>query len=220
MRANTRILTLQHASGWNYGDNFFFVDFVDDDVTDAFNESSSYMEYYGAFNGSKLFKAQENNTWLNNLSLVLGFNHAPASKVKKYLPGFRLDFNSKNFNYLNLLVTAYIDDNSGVQAGGAPKEDNSYMLDVVFSRTWNLSQRHIFSLEGHMEYIGKRKNEFSETVASWVLAQPQLRYDMGNFLWNKKDALYTGLKYQYWRNKLGDKRTTESELLFLLVWRL
>ena len=74
------IYTLQHASGWKNGDNFFFIDFLD---------------------------AQD--------------------------PGFQ-DFDIYGEWYSN------------------------------------------FSIEGHLEYIGGRDNEFGGKVEPWILAQPQYRW--------------------------------------------
>src|SRR5688572_9121148 len=45
----TSIVTLQHASGYSFGDVFFFVDFIDDEDTDAFNDKEAYGEFYAYF---------------------------------------------------------------------------------------------------------------------------------------------------------------------------
>ena len=66
------------------------------------------------------------------------------------------------------------------------------------------------SIEGHLEYIGGRDNEFGGKVEPWILAQPQFR-------WSPNEHLSLGLKYQYWLNKLGDGATDENTVQALLV---
>ena len=53
--AETHILTFQHASGWKYGDNFTFIDFIDDSKDDGFNDTDIYGETYFNFSLSKIF---------------------------------------------------------------------------------------------------------------------------------------------------------------------
>jgi len=216
----TTIVTFQHASGWKYGSNFFFVDYLKDSKNDGFNDSTLYGEYYGSLSFSKLLDKQIGAGPIKDVELLFGLNMAPEAEVTKYLPGIRLSWDIKHFAFLNTDITAYLDDSAGVSGGGAPSEDNSYMIDVNFKLPFALGEKHQFSIEGHIEYIHERDNEFDSTVASWILAQPQLRYDLGNAVFTAKEQLYIGLEYQYWSNKLGDKATDESTVQLLLVWKL
>ncbi len=52
--ANTSIVTLQHASGYSFGDVFFFVDFLDDPRADGFNDKDAYGEFYAYFSSAKV----------------------------------------------------------------------------------------------------------------------------------------------------------------------
>jgi hypothetical protein len=208
---DTLILTLQHASGWKYGDNFFFFDVLmaDDPGINGFNDNDIYGEWYPYFSFRKIGGKERGKGALGDVRFIAGFNYASQAKVLKYLPGIGLSWNAGNgFNFLNTDFTAYIDASSGAANGGAPKEDDSYMVDVNWR--W-ATQNQKFSIEGHMEYIGSRTNEFGGDVSSWILAQPQFRYYV-----TKNAAL--GIEYQYWQNKLGDPDTDESAFQLLLVW--
>ena len=114
---------------------------------------------------------------------------------------------------------AYQDHSVGVAGGGAPSESDSFIVDVnaLYPFTIGVQQ---FQLTGHIEYVDARNNEFGGEVASWVLAQPQLRWDLGHALWNVENQLFVGIEYQYWRNKLGESGTRESEAQLLIVWQL
>ncbi|MGR3320157.1 MAG: hypothetical protein ACUZ8O_16950 [Candidatus Anammoxibacter sp.] len=105
----------------------------------------------------------------------------------------------------------------GGNAGGAPKESDSFYIDVNWSYPFQIDS-HRFTIEGHMEYIGKRKNEFGNIVNDWFLAQPQFRFDVGNEF-GYADHVFIGIEWQTWINKLGDAETDENRAQLLLVWR-
>ena len=144
------IYTLQHASGWKYGDNFFFIDFLDAQDP-GFQDFDIYGEWYSNFSLGKI-----------------------AGRV-----------------------------------AGAPRESNSCMVDFNFARPFTIGKANL-SIEGHLEYIGGRDNEFGGKVEPWILAQPQFR-------WSPNEHLSLGLEYQYWLNKLGDGATDENTVQALLV---
>ena len=211
----TFILTLQHASGWKYGENFFFIDYVQDEFG---REDNLYGEIYLAFSIGKIFNTNLSFGPIKDIGIVLGYNHDDDAKVRKYLPGIRFDFNLPGFIFANLDVTSYIDDNRGVSAGGAPQESDSWHINSAWKYPFYIGKAK-FSFEGHIEYIDNRRNEFGDRVSSWWLAQPQLRFDLGNSLYGIEDQLFVGTEYQYWENKLGDRSTDESVFQLLAVWQ-
>lgn len=217
----TTVMTLQHASGWKYGDNFFFVDHLNDPNSDAFDDSDFYGEIYLNFSLSKILASNISAGPIKDVGFLLGINADADANVLKYLPGVRLSWDIPGFAFLNSDFTAYIDESDGVRAGtgNAPTEDDSFMIDVSFGYPFSIGD-YDFSIEGHMEYIDSRQNEFGDTVSSWFLAQPQLRFDLGKAIANNPNTFFVGLKWQYWRNKLGDRSTDESVLMALVVWRL
>jgi nucleoside-specific outer membrane channel protein Tsx len=216
--SNTRIFTLQNASGWDYGDTFFFIDYLNDDNNDGFNQSDYYAEIYFNFSLGKMLSKDMKFGAIKDVGLLFGINAAGDANVVKYLPGIRLSWDLPGFAFLNTDFMAYLDSSEGVSSGGAPSEDNGFLIDVNWAYPFALGSQ-LFSIEGHMEYASERTNEFGQTVEHWILAQPQFRWDIGNAMMNKKDQLFVGIEYQYWQNKLGDKDTDESVAQFLVVWR-
>ncbi|AFJ01501.1 nucleoside-binding outer membrane protein [Methylophaga frappieri] len=217
VKSQTDILTLQHASGWQYGEHFFFADYLNDDRDDGFNDNDLYLEYYGALSLSKMSGRDLTLGWLKDVSIIGGINYAREAKVLKYLPGLRFSWRLPGFHFFNTDITAYIDDSKGLRNGGAPKESDSYMIDVNWGVPFTLGQQR-FSFEGHIEYIGSRHDEFGSPVRHWILAQPQFRWDMGYALFNRQDVLFAGIEYQWWQNKLGDD-SDERAVQGLVVWR-
>lgn len=213
----TTVLTLQHASGWKYGDNFFFIDFLNDSerdtVNDTFNNTEAYAEWYANFSLSKITGCKIGGGALADVGLIAGFNYSADANVKKYLPGFRLAWDIPGDGFLNTDITAFFDDSAG---DAAPKETDSFMVDFNGAFPFSIGEQD-FSIEGHIEYIDGRENEFGQ-ISGWVLAQPQFRWDMGKTLWETPKQVFVGIEYQYWRNKLGTQ-IDESVVQALLVWR-
>lgn len=210
---STTILTFQHASGWKYGENFFFIDHTTID-----GDTSFYGEWYPFFSANKMYGAEFGGA-IRDIGLVLGFNAAPDANVLKYLPGIQVNWNLPGFAFFNTLITSYIDSSGGIATGGAPKEDDSFMFDIAWKYSFDIGD-HSFSIEGHAEYIdGRDFEDINGEADSWILAQPQFRWDAGKAFYGEAGQLYLGIEYQYWKNKLGGDEN-ESVAQLLVVWGL
>jgi nucleoside-specific outer membrane channel protein Tsx len=207
----TAIVTIQHASSWKWGDNFFFIDFLDSKDEDDFNDTDVYGEVYSNFSLGKITGKEIGVGPIRDVGVLLGVNFGFDANVLKFQPGLRLSWNIPGFTFLNTDFRAYIDANQGISSGGAPKEDDAFMFDVSWAYPFKLG-RYDFSIEGHIEYLTARYNELGNRNAWWVLAQPQFRWHV-----NRRVAI--GVEWQVWLNKLGDKRTNENSPQALLVWK-
>ncbi|MDH5542601.1 MAG: nucleoside-binding protein [Nitrospinota bacterium] len=218
-KADTDILTFQHASGWAYGDTFYFIDYLQDNVKDGFNDSDVYGELYINLSMGKVLGQDVSVGPVRDLGIIFGLNAGADANVRKMLPGIRLSWDIPGFAFLNTDITAYIDRNGGVSSGGAPKESDSFMVDLNWAYPF-MSFGSSFSIEGHVEYIEARTNEFNDKAESWILGQPQIRYDLGADVNGVRDKLFVGIEWQYWMNKLGDSETDENIAQVLIIWRL
>src|SRR5918993_1263053 len=191
----TFIITGQHASGWSFGNFFMFADVLkggDSDETN-FNHWDVYTEAYANFSSSKILKAKYGGP-VRDIGLIAGVNYDHDARVLKFLPGVRLAWEVPGFAFFNTDVTAYIDASKGVRTGEsyAPKESDSFMVDWNFaSKSFEVGGQH-FNVEGHVEYIGKRHNEFGDRVHAHLFGQPQLRWDAGRTLVGKPEKLFIG----------------------------
>jgi nucleoside-specific outer membrane channel protein Tsx len=230
----TAIITLQHASGWKYGDNFFFFDYLNygktevEEVIGQATSSELYGEWYSNFSIGKMTGNDVSFLFVKDMGIIAGFNFAPEVNNHYYLPGIRFSLDLPGFAFANLDVTAYIPDSRktvpGVN-GLTFDEDDSYMVDFNWALPVKIGSTS-WSLEGHVEYIGGADmvgNDngflFDDKRESWILAQPQLRLDLGEVMGSEAGKLFVGIEYQYWQNKLGDKDTDESVVQALAVWR-
>ncbi len=205
------ILTLQHASEWRYGDNFFFIDVVHSRQPGS-QDFDLYSEAYANLSLSKITGNPVGAGPVSDIGLIGGFNWAADANVRKYVAGVRLALGLEGFAFANLDFAALIDDSGGLMSGGAPAEDNTVLVDVSFARPFMIGDAE-FSVEGHIEYVGERTNEVGNAVESWILAQPQLQRHV-------TDRIALGIEYQFWMNKLGDRATDENAVQALLVWNL
>lgn len=216
--ANTHIITFQHASGWKFGDNFLFIDHLKDNNSDSFNNNDWYGELYTNLSLTKVTGQNFSYGMIKDMGLLFGVNIGYDPKVYKYLPGLRLSWDIPGFKFLNTDFTAYIDDNAGIDDGGAPEESDSFMVDVNGAYPFSFG-KHDFSIEGHTEYIGERTNELGFDVSDWFFSQIQFRYDLGKQIFNINNHLFIGIEWQLWINKLGDENTDENAVQALAVWR-
>lgn len=220
----TSVLTFQHTSGWKYGDNFFFVDHSSYGKTDVDSQNSTppedelYAEYYANFSLKKITGHNFNLGFIDDIGVVAGFNFVPEIDTIYYLPGFRLVFDIPGFNFANLDITARIQDNT---TSFSVKEKDTYMLDFSWAYPFAIANTR-WSVEGHVEYTHAAEQSINgisiDDRESWLLAQAQVRLDIGHF-WGNPDQLFLGMEYQYWRNKLGDPDTDESVPQLLIAWR-
>jgi nucleoside-specific outer membrane channel protein Tsx len=220
----TTIITLQHASGWKYGDNFFFFDYLNYGKTQ--NESDAgaapddelYGEWYSNFSLGKITGSEVGFGFVRDIGILAGFNFAAEVDTLYYLPGVRFALDIPGFTFANLDVTAYIA--NGTSSVGV-KDDDSYMVDFNWAYPFKIGSTS-WSIEGHIEYIdgADQSGAFDGKRESWILAQPQLRLDLGEVVGGDAGRLFVGIEYQYWKNKLGDKNTDENEVQLLAVWRL
>lgn len=232
--SGSTIVTFQQASGWQYGDNFFFFDYINYGKTDfeksadLNSDSEIYGEWYSNFSLSKMTGDDFSFGFIKDVGLLAGFNFAAEVDTFYYLPGIRLALSLPGFAFANVDFTAYIQDApSNLGNGVSIDEDDAYMIDFNWSYPFTIGNSS-WSIEGHVEYI-----DGADTTASlpnnitadgeresWILAQPQLRLDLGETLGMTPQQVFVGIEYQYWKNKLGDKNTDESVIQALLVWRL
>lgn len=217
------IITLQHASGYKYGRNFFFVDFLTSTKNDPIGGGSFgevYSEWYTSLSMSKVTGANLNWGIIKDLNLTAGFNFGAKSNganPRVLLLGPTVDFNVPGFIFFNVDFLAYRD--TGRFAGVAKPSDTTWQITPVWLSKFNIGQtKWVFT--GHIDWIGKRcpAAGFCNDQAVEVLAQPELKLDIGNFF-GKPDTVYAGLEYQYWRNKFGFKGLNESHPQLQLSWK-
>ncbi len=211
-RTGTAVLTFQHASFWRFGDNFFFIDVTEDGVGDGFNDKDAYGEWYSNFSLGKLSGRDIGFGPVADLGLFMGVAMGMDANVLQWLPGARISWNLPGFIFLNTDFMLAVDGTDGLDGGSPPEQDSRLAIDINGLLPFNLGSQS-FSISGHAEYYTPGTNELGDDVPGSILAQPQLRWDIGG-----ENGLFVGVEYQYWSNKLGTD-VDESVVQLLGVWQ-
>lgn len=205
---NTQILTIDHASGYSWGDVYFFADIVDDGENDGLNDKDIYAEGYVFFSSAKLL-GRKYSGLIKDIGVYGSSNYAADANYLAWYSGVYADLNVPGFTFLRAIASRVYDQSDF-------DEKDGFHAGLIWAYPFELgNQRFLFN--GHFEYMTREENNFGPTH-DWFLAQPQLRWDVGYALTGKKDVVYVGTEYQYWVNKLGTEET-ESAFQALAVWR-
>lgn len=198
-------VTLQHVSGYKYGRNYFFVDSYWA-TGNAPRSNDLYGEYYHYLSLNKLTGAKFGGSVLKDVSLTAGVNAGASTGgagTRVLLYGLTLDWEVPGFSYFNVDLLAY-DDRSHF-AGVPSNFKSSYQVTPVWKLPFSVGSTQ-WSFEGFCDFIGAR----GQGTVSQTLCQPQLRFDVGQLVSGRRDAVYVGTEYQYWRNKYGIDGLNES----------
>ncbi|HYD79118.1 MAG TPA: hypothetical protein VEC06_04860 [Paucimonas sp.] len=214
------ILTLQHASGYKYGRNFFFVDLLKSDSSDG-NYGEIYGEWYHTLSVSKLAGKDWSKQFVKDIGITAALNYGSKNSAfgpnpKVFLLGPTFDLNVPGFAFFNVDVLAYNDSGTFSGFGGGKlcgNSDTTYQVTPAWLLPFSIGGAN-FSFTGFVDFIGKHG-----TCARQILTQPQLRWDVGNHF-GKPGTIFLGLEYQYWKNKFGIDGRKESFPQFLLTWKL
>ena len=197
-----------------------FIDILEDGFADGFNDLEFYGEWYPTLSFGKLSGRTVGAGPVRDVALIGGINFDGDANVFKWLPGARLSWDVPGFVFLNTDFTAFIDASSGIDKGGAPRTGDSFMFDVSWGAAFDIGSQS-FWFTGHAEYIGGAKNELGGDVKGWILAQPQLGWDIGKAMGGAGAAnqLFLGVEYQYWWNKLG-AAVDDNVAQLWVMWRM
>ena len=208
----TAVVTFQHASFWRFGDNFFFIDVTEDGGSDGFNDKDAYGEWYSNFSLGKLGGRDLGFGPFADFGLFAGVAMGMDANVLQWLPGARIAWNLPGFIFLNTDFMLAVDGTDGLDGGSPPEQDSRFGIDINGLLPFQLGSQS-FSISGHAEYFVATTNELGGEVPGSILAQPQLRWDIGG-----QNGLFVGIEYQYWRNKLGTE-VDENIVQLLVVWQ-
>lgn len=192
------IITLEHASGWTYGDNFFFFD-----ITEPFaNETAVYGEWHPRFSFNKIFERKMGTGFFKDVLLATELN--VDAKWRAYLYGVGFDFNIPHFQFFALNI--FIRDDMTI------RDDSTYQISPSWNLPFDLGKTN-WEFRGFLDYSGA-EGEYNKAQ---LLAQPQLLVNMGS-MFNNPGTLWFGVEYQYWQNKYGIDGVDESFVQVMGRW--
>lgn len=199
-RSEMTIITLEHASGWKYGDNFFFFD----SYQPMEDGTTIYGEWHPRLSFGKITGRDTSFGPVKDVLLASEINMGEGVRIYLYGLGFDLDIPHFAFFSVNVFIR---DDNNS--------EDTTYQISPSWNLPFTIGQAN-FEFGGFVDIAGEEG-----AAKANILAQPQLLLDLGHF-WGKDRTLYVGTEYQYWNKKYGldlpDDASSESFAQFMVKW--
>ena len=197
-------VTVEHANGWKYGKNFFFVDVLNrrDIGVEVYAEVYSYLSL------SKITGKKVEFGPVKDIAVLAGLNisNKPENdNFKAYLAGISFDLGNQWFDYLQLDIAAFKNDNVSGKYG------------MQFTPVWSLpfSIADVkFKFRGFADF---RTGNTNNSGNFNILAQPQMLIDIGDLAGWKSDKIYIGTEYSYWYNKFGLDDVEESVVQGMII---
>jgi len=187
---NISTLTVEHVSGWKWGDLFFFVDVLD--YHSNLNQSSNwYGEFSPRFSLQKLAGLKFRKNGLLRDVLISATFERGKNGIEGLLIGGAVDLNVPGFQFFKLNAYARKD-----TSRGAGFDDMQWTL--VWSYPLDAGTQK-FILDGFIDYVvGWGPQETA------LHAVTQVKWDIGHSLGlNRK--IYLGADIDIWDNQFGVK---------------
>ncbi len=202
-RSRTTV-TVEHAHGWKYGSNFFFVDTISRNDIGV----EVYAEVYSYLSLSKISGRKIGFGPINDISVLAGLNisNKPENdNFKAYLTGISFDLGNPWFDYLQLDIAGYKDDSVSGKYG------------LQFTPVWSIPFQIAdvkFKFRGFTDF---RTGNTNSSGNFHILSQPQMLLDAGDLAGWKSDKVYIGVEYMYWYNKYGLDGVEESTVQGMII---
>ncbi|MGE8361599.1 outer membrane protein OmpK [Pseudomonas sp.] len=205
--------TFEHASGWVWGDVFYFLDYIRADNTQSrgsfsngtFEQKDKSSFYYMEFS------PRVSLSWLTGQDLSIG----PLKDVKaaftyekgeggpgteNYLYGIGLDWDVPGFAFLNTNLYRVKVNN---HVFFADENSNGYttQLTVAGSYPFTIGEQN-FLIDGFVDWRAPSKEANTQTS---VGSSIQIKWDAGKALFGEERTLYLGTEVNMWHNKYGVK---------------
>lgn len=188
-------LTFEHADGWKYGDNFFYVDYNID------NEDDINAEFSPRLSLGKITNADLSIGPVKDFLIAATWEK--ARRFDAYLLGAGIDLEIPGFNFFQINLYA---------------RDNPDFDDYGWQTTWVWSRPFTFAgmpltFDGYFDYA-----EYEEGTTNFF-TQPQLLLDIGDALkLTEPGYAWIGIEYRYWNNKYGIEGVNEKVPQAMMKW--
>lgn len=216
-QVNPRIqqtVTFEHADGWKYGDNFFFLDKIFYNGEDDFNAGPN--TYYGEFSPrismGKVLDQKIEFGPVKDVLLAMTYEFGEGDN-ESYLIGPGFDLAIPGFDYFQL--NFYQRHTDGSRAG-----DNVWQVTPVWAYSIPVGDSTIL-IDGFMDWVVDNDSNSKGDYHANLHFNPQVKYDLGKALNFGEKQLYVGVEYDYWSDKYGIEdsqvfKTDQSVTSFLV----
>ncbi len=186
--ATRAVMTLEHSSGFSWGDNFFFLDRL-------WGENGNHSTY---FELSPRFNLRDyENAWLKGIKLATTWEHGKHFDHK--LIGLGTNFKVPGFNFVGLNLYRRFND-------GNP---DAWQSTLNWRRPFAIGKQQ-WVYDGFIDWTSR-----SQAQASSFNFTSQLKWNIAPLLGLSK-PFYLGSEIIYWNNKFGIADINERNLNLLI----
>lgn len=196
------IFTFEHANGWKYGDNFFWVDIT--------NPESGNTSLYGEFSPRLSIGKMVGKDLSMGIvkDVMLSGTWEMGEEVHAYLLGVGLPLKLPGFAFADFNLywrQSYVDT--------LPDIDSGAQITIDWLVPFQLGGVKL-AFEGFADYAwGEDPKEDN------LITAPRLLVDVGDFF-GAPDKLQAGIEYQIWRNKFGINGADEDVAQIMVKWTM
>ncbi|MEE9099032.1 hypothetical protein VXJ36_02330 [Pseudomonas nitroreducens] len=230
------IVEFTYVDGYQYGGNFLDIQALFSDSNDPAEDSDDgatevYVVYRHQLSLNKIsgrdFKWGPVRDW--SLSAGLDWNTkntAFAPEKRMFVVGPTINFDVPGFWDLSLMYRTEKNHN------GLPfarehdvRFDDTYYVETAWDTPFQLGPVSL-KFKGFANFVPpKGKDGFGHDTVSETLVHAAVLVDVGELTFGKKNTLFAGVGYEYWKNKFGNNSAntpgTEANTPFLnLEWHL
>jgi nucleoside-specific outer membrane channel protein Tsx len=203
-------VTLEHASGFGYGDNFFFLD-ITHPIHDTSKPELLYGQWDPRFSIGKITGANLSAGPVSDVLVTgeLGYGASPFGYEREYNYGLGLDLKVPGFAYF--AINFWVHDAAGF-------DGVTYQISPYWGAPFHIGTVG-FLFEGFLDYIGEEGKAGVERGVSSanLITQPRFLLDLGS-LWKKEGNLFVGTEVSIWMNKFGIEDQNEFAPQAMVKW--
>lgn len=213
-----RILNLSHASGYDYGQNFFSVDYLQSDANDPANNinptegrgkgaTEVYITYRHQLHLGKIFDADLSFGPVKEVALTAGFdantkNTAFAPRKRMLVVGPTLKFDvPKGFVDFSVLYAHERNHNAFKPAG---QQEVTFSDYTVYNLAWGVPF-DVGPVPMKFQGFANYNTVKGQGTTHEKLVRTSLMVDVGHLAFNKSNTVWAGVGFEYWRNKFGNR---------------
>ena len=206
------VITLEHASGFAYGDNFFFLDITHPNGRNKTPELV-YGQWDPRFSLGKISNAKLEFGPFTDVLVTgeLGFGAGPfaGDYQREYNYGLGLDIKMPGFAYF--AINFWVHD--------TPYHDGAtYQISPYWGAPFHLGTVG-FLAEGFLDFVGPEGKAGVDAgrAEMYLITQPRFLLDVGS-LWKKEGNLFAGTEIDIWWHEFGIKNVNEFVPQAMLKW--
>lgn len=193
--SDRQVITVEHASGHSWGDNFFFIDRLHHD--NGYNEN--YMELSPRLSLGKISGQDLSLGPIKDVLFSTTWESGEDFDNFLYGVGFALDV--PGFRYFNVNLYKVNNDTW----------DDDEQLTLTWGYPFSIGNAE-FLYDGFLDWSTQSDDKESEMNFT-----SQLKWNAGKHL-GFKSPLYVGVEYSHWNNKFGIDNADERNPALLVKW--